>query len=348
MSFAAYQSPSPTDAEENLDRDALHVLPLKAFPIETKGLQNAKLVKNARLETMVELFKEKGSGSGQVAVKSLYEVFPKEGEGLKRDIEKLQSIALLSSFDVYSLRIDLRRLGVNVEDTRELSLSKEKKDQLTRPMQAFISPLIQRVYGINPQQSENVRAVIVNPDSGDTLSGLEKLADELDISVLDIPELFAEFGDIYLSLVYFKQELADIMPQINRFLQTIATVKDSMLIKQDNNTLKIFNQVESLFSEVIRSLSECLDAYQDEFEHLWDNVTAQSFKAARERVMATQSEIGGVLCALAVKMRLYEERFPGTDPAPAKFAEFLRSDVYTGLNKIQALQVKLDKKNKRK
>ncbi len=38
------------------DHDAIHILPLSTVPLETKGLKRARLVKNARLEGIVELF----------------------------------------------------------------------------------------------------------------------------------------------------------------------------------------------------------------------------------------------------------------------------------------------------
>ncbi len=40
------------------ERDALHILPLEFLPIQTPGLKRARMIKNARLMSVVELFKD--------------------------------------------------------------------------------------------------------------------------------------------------------------------------------------------------------------------------------------------------------------------------------------------------
>ena len=48
----------------DFDRDSLHILPLSMIPRETRGLQRARMIKNNRLESMVELFEGEEIGSG--------------------------------------------------------------------------------------------------------------------------------------------------------------------------------------------------------------------------------------------------------------------------------------------
>ena len=45
------------------DNDSLHILPLEIVPLRTKSLREARLVKNAHLESMVELFSDAQAGS---------------------------------------------------------------------------------------------------------------------------------------------------------------------------------------------------------------------------------------------------------------------------------------------
>ncbi|WP_245986375.1 hypothetical protein [Azospirillum thermophilum] len=66
------RAPSGPDAAkrkawEDEARDALHILPLSAIPLETPGLQHARLIKNVRLQTVVEMFRDAQAGSGQVS-----------------------------------------------------------------------------------------------------------------------------------------------------------------------------------------------------------------------------------------------------------------------------------------
>ena len=57
------------------DRDSMHILPLTILPLETPSLNRARLIKNVRLESVVELFTDLKSGSGQVDIESLPQEF---------------------------------------------------------------------------------------------------------------------------------------------------------------------------------------------------------------------------------------------------------------------------------
>ena len=64
--------PTGIESEQlDSDRDALHILPLSILPFQTPSLSRAKLIKNARLNSVVELFKGQGIGSGQMDVEEL-------------------------------------------------------------------------------------------------------------------------------------------------------------------------------------------------------------------------------------------------------------------------------------
>ncbi len=78
MSDAAYVEMPLSEVgrnKEELDQDALHILPLEILPVETPGLKRARLIKNVRLDSVVELFREADTGSGQVHPSKLAPVF---------------------------------------------------------------------------------------------------------------------------------------------------------------------------------------------------------------------------------------------------------------------------------
>lgn len=66
------------------DMDSLYVLPLEIIPIKTKALQRSRMIKNHHLRSVVEVFSEKETGSGQLEVEALPKLFgwvPREEEG---------------------------------------------------------------------------------------------------------------------------------------------------------------------------------------------------------------------------------------------------------------------------
>lgn len=91
--------------------DSLHALPLGIMPLKTPGLRKSAMIKNARLESVIELFRDGSSGSGQIepsAVTDFYQDTPE----LREDLGVLGAVGNLQSFDVYSLRIELRNLEI--------------------------------------------------------------------------------------------------------------------------------------------------------------------------------------------------------------------------------------------
>ena len=53
------------------DRDSLHTLPLSILPLDTPSLNRARLIKNVRLNSVIELFTDKDTGSGQIDIEDL-------------------------------------------------------------------------------------------------------------------------------------------------------------------------------------------------------------------------------------------------------------------------------------
>ena len=91
------------------DNDTLHVLPLSLVPLSTPGLQRARMIKDPHLVSVVELFKDEKAGSGVVAPNKLKLAFEAPGEGFDEDVDIINQLAQLNSYDIYALRIELRR-----------------------------------------------------------------------------------------------------------------------------------------------------------------------------------------------------------------------------------------------
>lgn len=119
MSNAAYVEMSLSEIgknQEELDQDALHILPLEILPVETQGLKRARLIKNVRLDSVVELFREADTGSGQVHPSKLAPVFSWATQETHQDEFLVSIVSNLHSCGVYTLQMQLRKLGINAED----------------------------------------------------------------------------------------------------------------------------------------------------------------------------------------------------------------------------------------
>ncbi|MDA0657153.1 MAG: hypothetical protein O2912_12165 [Proteobacteria bacterium] len=153
------QAAKETNVDKS-DTDSLHILPLGIIPFETSAIKRAKLIKNAQLESVIEAFSEKGVGQAQVDVKYAGGFFGWEnGTGMK-DRAILQSLAKLHSYDVFALRIELRRLEISLDDAESLRLSDSMQVELARYMKVFTYPLIVKVFGSENKKFSDMKGLI--------------------------------------------------------------------------------------------------------------------------------------------------------------------------------------------
>ena len=107
------------------------------MPFETASLSRARLIKNVRLKSVVELFADKDTGSGQIDIEDLPKEFSWLMADLPADMTMLQKVGNLPSYDVFSLRISLRELDIKVNDVTALRLSDSMNSELTTYMTDF-------------------------------------------------------------------------------------------------------------------------------------------------------------------------------------------------------------------
>src|SRR5690606_20133984 len=96
--------------------DELDTLPLSLMPLTSNTLKNAKLIKNARLEPTVEPYNDPIAGSLQIYPEGIADQIAAS----ERDQEIVSQLSNLSSYDVYSLRSSLKKLGIELADMEAL------------------------------------------------------------------------------------------------------------------------------------------------------------------------------------------------------------------------------------
>jgi hypothetical protein len=324
-------------------QDSLHILPLCMIPINTPALRRACLVKNSRLETAVELFRDKAGVSGQLYVQDLPDFFEEtDAESLPDDMVKIRGLDKMPSFDVYSCRISLRALGIAVNDEEYLKLSSERQAILADRMREFTRPLIAQVFGTDVDGlDENIDliAMLRNPHQEDTRTNLAKLARELDVKVMDIPRFVEDYGDIFLSLAYFRDCLDKIAPTVERFIVWLQEMKGAWTIRHDRPKERMIDQVEADMKEIVRLINLRFDTFDRKTHDFWGNASAEHFKAVRQYITSHHTSVGGVLCGLTMKMDSWKTRFPNKNPGgPQARLEFLIGEILPGLDTIKKLE----------
>ena len=337
------QAENQAEANTTAARDSLRILPLSLVPLETAHLRSACLIKNVYLESVVEFFRDEAAGSGQVPPDELSDYLGWPSDEIHPDLKKLLALARLNSFDVYSLRIELRRMGIPVNDYSQLCLSEKKSRELAGYMKSFTGPLIQQVFGAaNPdiQDFDQLVGMFRSPNKEEALRNLKMLADKLQIDLVEVPLFLEDYGDTFLSLAYFKQCLDDVVPKVMEFLEAVPPLTKNHQLQNTHGFVQTCDRIDAGLNAIITSITGRFESFDQHSKDMWANISAESFRNVRRMITEHHSTVGGVLCGLSVKMDAWEERF-GEMPADAAMvrkAEFVMGEMSRGLEKIERVE----------
>jgi hypothetical protein len=330
-------------SSDQLARDSLRILPLSIIPLETAPLQRARIVKNLHLHGVVEIFQGEHTGSGQLETDQLSAYFGWDPNKEHSDLQRIRALANLSSYDIYSLRIELRRLGIDVNDHKGLTLSEEKSKELAGYMKSFTGPLLQQVYGggdKNIQDFSQLVGMFASPNKADAQKNLQKLANKLEIDLLEVPTFLEDYADTFLSLAYFKECLDDVVPKVMCFLDNIGDLKSNMQLQRTAGFLETCNLMEPQLNSIITSITGRFERFDQHTKNLWDDISASSFHRIRKLIKSHHKTVGGVLCGLTTKMDAWETKFGTNSQGAAVVArsDFIMSDMRHGIARLEELE----------
>jgi len=326
-----------TAEELSVARDAIDKLPLSNIPLSSNALKNAKLIKNARMETTVELHNDSLSGSLQVAPESIGDFM----QTSPRDQEIIKSLAGLHSFDVYSLRTNLKKLGVEVEDAEALDLSDDMKEGLSIYSMEFVRPLVEKIFGQGRedlQTTEGLQKIFRDTDMARAKENLRVMAERTGIPLADIPKFLEEYSDVFLSVAYYRYGFESVGPDVERFLFWMHDLRSH----RDTSSPKVAAQckeVEDTMRFLANSIRERLTQFQSGFETFWKDINHDSFLQMRKQIEENHASMGSVLCGMIVKMNMWKKTFPDNNVGgPSTRIKFVMTELEPGLLKLKELE----------
>lgn len=328
-------------APEVDDRDTLHTLALRIMPLKNPTLKRARLIKNSRLESVVELYRAPTVGSGQVDVEKLPQQLGVNAL-TPGDFALLRRLALMPSYDVYSLRVTLRELGVVVEENEALRLSPAKTKELSAYMKNFTRPLMMQIYGEDGKQIDSIQDIIAlfrDPDLQKARHRLTVMASKLGIDIATIPRFLEDYADIFLSLSYYKQCLDAVTPKVYDFFDSLADLRKSYQVRSNAQLINACTELESTFNALLTSVTGRLESFDRHTKDMWNDLSAERFRKIESVIKAFHTMMGGILCALTVKLDAWTEQFPSrTAGAPGRRGDFILNDMRHGLRKLQEIE----------
>ncbi len=323
------------------ERDALHILPLEILPVQTPGLKRARMIKNAQLVSVVELFHDKHTGSGQLNINDLPTEFDWPDSSSHSDMVLMRKIAALPSYDVFSLRIALRQLKIPIDDVSTLKLSDQMNKDLTKYMTDFTRPLIIQVYGESEDMKietfEDVVALFRDPDVKKALEKLKVMASKLGIEPEEVPAFIEDYGDIFLSLSYYRRCLDSVTPIISSFLESVPDLRSNYSLKSDSSFQKTLTALEAKITDLTIQITERFESFERDTNNMWEDISAERFRELQQVIRSYHRTLGGVLCSLSVKLDAWNRLFPKRDVgSPQRRCEFIMTEMRQGMERMGA------------
>jgi hypothetical protein len=338
------QGTTSASADRNLDfeKDSLHILPLHIIPLKTPGLRQARMIKNVQFDSMIEVFHDDETGSGQVDPSALGSMFGWPKGEKHPDGVLVAKLSLLQSFDVYTLRMHMRSLGIKVEDNEHLRLSDSKREELNRYMRVFTRPLVNIIFtegeasGIS--DIGDLMGLFRGQDNKVALENLRKLSAKLKVILGQLPEFLTDYGDVFLSLAYFKDRFDDISPKSEFFLKNLARLKADKSLRSDPQIVAAASTVESELNDIMTAIGGRIETFDNHTATMWDNLTSDSFRQVKLLIESNHAMIGGMLCGLQIKLDGFHERFHEKEATTRQIADYIISNIKPGIDRIKNIE----------
>lgn len=321
---------------EDSDMDSMFILPLSIMPLQTPLLQPARMIKNGLLQSVVEIFRDDLTGSGQLDIEVLPQKFDWPEGAIHPDHALLRKLALLPSFDVYSLRIALRDAGISVSDISALRLSDQKQAELGGYMVAFTRPLVRTLFAEEHIELDNFQDVLrlfQDPDVKKVRERLTNMAKTLNVSVAEVPKFLEDYGDTFLSLSYFRHCLDRLTPYFDACIGSLKQIRSSFQLKQNLALMRTCDVIEQVLNSLRGGLARRLELIESRTRRLFEHMTQEEFHAVRTLIEHQHVAIGAILCGLTVKMNTFARLFPHPNAGgPVKRADFMQNEMMKGID----------------
>lgn len=321
--------------------DAIDSLPLSIIPLKTNSLKSAKLVKNARMETMIELFHDPVAGSLMIEPSRLSETYGNK-EDVERDQEILMQLSELPSYDVYSLRGTLRKLGLETVPVDALELSDDMKDALATYTGSFIRPVIMNIYGkefLSQGQTKNLMDIFKGTDSQVVMGNLSMMSQKTGIPVDQIPDFLQKYSDTFLSIAYFRFTYDTVLPEVQRCIEWLDETKSYRDIKAMPGTYQGVERMQRALTQLSTAISARMDKLNRSFEAFWADINQESFNRLQLNITNNYPALGAILCGLSVKMKLWSNVFPNNAAGnPHKRGTFVKTELEPGVDALLKIE----------
>ncbi len=127
----------------------------------------------------------------------------------------------------------------------------------------------------------------------------------------------------------------DIAPNIEQLIQSLIDIRANVQLKQNPYLMQTCTLIESTINERLASITGRFENFDLSSKDMWNNISAERFQKVKAMIVGYHTSIGGVLCALTVKMSAWSRLFPTAGVGgPMKRSEFVMLELRQGIENI--------------
>lgn len=145
--------------------------------------------------------------------------------------------------------------------------------------------------------------------------------------------------NMLMSLSYYRQCLDQLLPLVQNFVMSLEDIRGNHQLHNDANLMKSIDFTEQTINGTLANITGRLESFDKSTADMWRNLSAERFRKIEQLITSYHTTIGGVLCALSVKLNAWAYQFPTLASAgPVRRAAFIMSDMRQGIERISDIE----------
>jgi hypothetical protein len=144
--------------------------------------------------------------------------------------------------------------------------------------------------------------------------------------------MLADYGDLYMSISYYRELLQSIGPVIGQFNDSMDQICSNRQLQQNQILINNCTKVQSKFKGMTSKVLSRIKSFDQVSETIWESNEPEAFGNFGRDIRGSQTVLGGILCALTIKMQDWKTNFPHPEAGgPLKWADYIVNDMRQGL-----------------
>ena len=108
-----------------------------------------------------------------------------------------------------------------------------------------------------------------------------------------------------MSLSYYRQCLDQLLPLVQNFATSLEDIRGNHQLHNDVNLMKSIDFTEETINGTLANITGRLESFDKSTSDMWRNLSAERFRKIEQLITSYHTTIGGVLCALSVKLNAW-------------------------------------------